>query len=55
MSTARNHAKRSHRSEFRARPYHEGARQTRGGVTARRRGVLDIIRRMMRAVKGGTP
>lgn len=52
MSSAANHRARSHRSEYRARPFHTGARRAIGAVTPKKRGhfnLIDMIRRHISA------
>ena len=51
MSTAKNHAKRSHRSEFRNRPYH-GGRRSPIKPTVGKTGFLNWIK-MIRGAKRG--
>lgn len=48
MSTAKNHAKRSHRNEFRNRPYH-GGRKSRIKPTVRKTGFLNWIKMIRNA------
>lgn len=50
MSSAINHRKRSHRSEFRARPYHTGSRQAIGTPTVSKRSFMQFIK-MIRGAK----
>ena len=51
MSSANNHRKRSHRSEFRARPYHTGARQAVGTPTVSKSGFMQFIKMIRRAMR----
>ena len=51
MSSKANHRKRSHRSEFRARPYHEGSRQAIGTPTVQKSGFLQWIRMIRGAMR----
>lgn len=49
MSSAANHRKRSHRSEYRSRPYNQGARQAVVTPTLRRNAILQQIHRIRAA------
>lgn len=49
MSSVANHRKRSHRSEYRARPYSSGARQAAITPTLRRNAILQQIHRIRAA------
>lgn len=58
MSSKANHIKRSHRSEFRARPYHTGSRQAIGAPTVSKRSFMQfikMIRGAMRRAKHAVP
>lgn len=52
MSSAINHRKRSHRSEFRARPYRGGTRMMVGTPTLHKNGFLQFISLIRRALTG---
>ncbi len=52
MSTAANHSKRSHRSEYRKRPYQNGTARISMKPTVKKRGnfsLISIIRRRIAA------
>lgn len=51
MSSKANHIKRSHRSEFRARPYHTGSRQAIGTPTVSKRSFLQFIKLIRGAMR----
>lgn len=50
MSTAANHRKRSHRSEYRARPYRGGTRTISMQPTVRKRSNFGLIRLIRQAM-----
>ena len=51
MSSKSNHIKRSHRSEYRARPYHTGARQAIGAPTVSKRSFMQFIKMIRGAMR----
>lgn len=51
MSSKANHIKRSHRSEFRARPYHTGSRQAIGAPTVSKRSFMQFIKMIRGAMR----
>ena len=51
MSSKSNHIKRSHRSEFRARPYHTGSRQAIGAPTLHKNHFLQFIKMIRGAMR----
>lgn len=58
MSSKANHSKRSHRSEYRTRPYHTGSRQAIGTPTLHKNHFaqfIKMIRGAMRREKHAVP
>lgn len=51
MSSVTNHRKRSHRSEFRTRPYHTGARMMVGTPTLHKNSFMQFIRMIRGALR----
>jgi hypothetical protein len=51
MSSKANHIKRSHRSEFRERPYHTGLRQAIGTPTVSKRSFMQFIKMIRGAMR----
>ena len=51
MSSKANHIKRSHRSEYRARPYHTGTRQAIGTPTLHKNHFLQFIKMIRGAMR----
>ena len=51
MSSKANHIKRSHRSEFRTRPYHTGSRQAIGTPTLHKNHFLQFIKMIRGAMR----
>ena len=50
MSTAANHRKRSHRSEFRSRPYRGGTRKISSTPTVRKRHDFSLMKLIRQAI-----
>lgn len=51
MSSKAKHIKRSHRSEYRARPYHTGSRQAIGAPTVNKRSFMQFIKMIRGAMR----
>lgn len=51
MSSAANHRKRSHRSEFRTRPYQGNSRRMVGTPTVNKRSIMQFIKMIRGALR----